>query len=395
MTVRVEANVSFELLAWARNSSGLDIESAAKKVAVKKERLQSWEKGKARPSVKQLRKLARAYKRPLALFYLPEPPLDFQPMRDFRRLPGEVAGVQSPQLRYEVRRAANRREIALELYEPAEGRIPSFPLHASLSETPEDIAQRVRDFLDISLDTQQAWRRGYETFNSWRTVFETVGVMILQMTTVDVTEARGFSISDLPLPVVVVNIKDSLQGRCFTMFHELAHIILHEGGLCDLDDRTSRGPGELREEAFCNMVAGSALVPAAALLDQTEVRNQPKRSEWEDDQISALADRYGVSREVILRRLLVLGRTTDSFYRFKREQYQRQAELGTGRRSKGYAPPYRLALSSAGPLFVRLALSNYYQERITASDLADFLELRLKHLDKIEQAVPATHGAEL
>jgi hypothetical protein len=46
-----------------------------------------------------------------------------------------------------------------------------------------------------------------------------------------------------------------------------------------------------------------------------------------------------------------------------------------------------MAISSAGPVFVQIVLTNYHQENITASDVADFLEVRLKHLDKIEAEV--------
>ena len=133
MANRVEAIVKPELLSWARRSAGLDVDQAAKKIPVKPERLASWERGESRPTVKQLRKLGRVYRRPLAIFYLPEPPLDFHPMHDFRRLPGEVAGVQSPELCYEIRRALNRREIALELYEAALGPVTEFTLRAQLS----------------------------------------------------------------------------------------------------------------------------------------------------------------------------------------------------------------------------------------------------------------------
>ena len=36
-----------------------------------------------RPSVSKLRKLTRAYERTLPVSYLDEPPLDFQPVRNF------------------------------------------------------------------------------------------------------------------------------------------------------------------------------------------------------------------------------------------------------------------------------------------------------------------------
>src|SRR4030042_4366060 len=119
MARSIEALVEPRLLGWGRRSAGLDIESAARKVQVKRECLERWERGESRPTLTQLRKLGRAYKRPIAVFYLPEPPEDFQALRDFRRLPGAVSAVESPELRFEIRRAQSRREPALELYELA------------------------------------------------------------------------------------------------------------------------------------------------------------------------------------------------------------------------------------------------------------------------------------
>jgi azurin len=46
-----------------------------------------------------------------------------------------------------------------------------------------------------------------------------------------------------------------------------------------------------------------------------------------------------------------------------------------------------MAISAAGRAFVRLVLDNYYRENITSSDVADFLNVKLKHLGEIEQKV--------
>src|SRR3989304_8903670 len=168
MATRVEALVNPDILIWARNSAGLDVETAANKIPVKEDRLTSWEAGPARPTVKQLRKLAGAYKRPLAVFFLPEPPRDFQPMHDFRRLPGEVAGVQSAELRYEIRKAIARRSIALELIKNLGERIPPFRITGSMDEAPEYLAKRLREVLKVQLSEQVDWAPGYDSFNRWR-----------------------------------------------------------------------------------------------------------------------------------------------------------------------------------------------------------------------------------
>jgi hypothetical protein len=84
----------------------------------------------------------------------------------------------------------------------------------------------------------------------------------------------------------------------------------------------------------------------------------------------------------------LLGLTTQSFYRQKREQYQEEyANLARKNKKAGFATPDRIAINAAGEQFVRLVLSGYANEKITASDVADYLDLRLKHIPKVEQAL--------
>lgn len=378
MAKGIEAIVKPEMLIWARESARMEIETAAKKARVSPERVELWERGEERPTINQLRKLGNAYKRPIAVFFLPEPPSDFQAMRDFRRLPGSGARRESPELIFEIRSARNRREVAVELLRTIGEEPSEFPLEASLDDDTERLAGEIREFLMVDVNDQIAWKSGYDSFNNWRSALENAGVLVFQASGVEVSEARGFSISDASLPVIVVNIKDSVNGRIFTLFHELAHIMLREGGMCDLHE-------DDRYEAFCNRVAAATLMPRNRILHDEVVVLKTSASVWDDTEIKYLANRYGVSEEAALRRMLSLGRTTASFYTEKREQYREQY---IGRKGKGGpVPPFRKTISRVGHAFAKLVLSNYYQDYITASDVSDFLEVRLKHLPKIEAAV--------
>lgn len=375
------------MLVWARRSAGLNVEAAAKKAQVSPERLESWERGETRPSIKQLRQLGRAYKRPIAIFYLPEPPEDFQALRDFRRLPGVATPTESPELRFEVRRAQSRRELAVELYELMNGLPPTLPFTASLSDDPEELARRIRELLRIQYEDQVRWNPGHESLNRWRAALEDSGVLVFQAIDVEVSEIRGFSIYADKLPAIVANMKDSARGRIFTMLHELTHLLLRQGGLCNLYEAPSAVSEEQRSEIFCNRVAGATLVPREYLLGEGLVATKQGQTTWTHEEIRYLADRYGSSREVVLRRLLICGRTTKAFYRAQREQLQEEYETVTTRPGIGFAPPHRIATSSAGHLFVRLVLDSYRQDHITASDVAELLDVRLKHLGKIESEV--------
>ncbi|KAF5429256.1 putative translation factor [Candidatus Methanomarinus sp.] len=56
--ISARANINPDLLTWARQTIGMDIERSAKKIAVKKELLKQWESGEKKPTINQLRKIA-------------------------------------------------------------------------------------------------------------------------------------------------------------------------------------------------------------------------------------------------------------------------------------------------------------------------------------------------
>ena len=78
------AHVKPELLVWARQSMRLSIEEAERRIRAK---VSKWESGELEPTVVQLREACRVYRRPMAAFFLPEPPTTFSVPHDYRRAP--------------------------------------------------------------------------------------------------------------------------------------------------------------------------------------------------------------------------------------------------------------------------------------------------------------------
>lgn len=375
---RNEALVKPDLLVWAREEAGLSPEAAAKKISIKPDRLLACERGEARLTVNQLRSLSNAYKRPLAFFFLPQPPPKPATLHDFRRLPDEQIESASPKLRLEIRRAKYRRRVSLNLFNELGEAPPRFTATANLSMNPEAVAEQIRGLLNISQQQQYDFDGEYPALHAWRNAIEHSGIMVFQATGVKRNEMRGFSISENPLPVIVVNNKDAPQARVFSMLHELSHVMLRAGGLCNLEEKQEI-------EVFCNRVAGAVLVPQEWLLSEPVVREHGRRAEWSDLVISSLARRYTVGREVILRRLLIAGHTTQDFYQRKRFEYLKEFE---NRKSEGGGPPPDVrAVSYAGRMFVQLVLESFHQDKITASDVSDYLEVGLKHLKNVERLV--------
>jgi len=112
MAKSVKALINPAMLAWAREQAGFGPDEAARRLHIEEERLSALEKGDETATFAKLLDMADLYKRPVSLFYLKTPPKGWQPIQDFRRLPGVGSGF-SPQLIYAIRLARERREIAL------------------------------------------------------------------------------------------------------------------------------------------------------------------------------------------------------------------------------------------------------------------------------------------
>ena len=384
MAEKVRAIIRPALLVWARAKSGLTLTQAAEKADVASDRLAAWEAGEGAPTIPQLRKLADVYRRPLAIFYLPEPPRSFDPMQDYRRLPGSEDGAAaSPDLLYEIRLAHQRREIAVDLIESLGEKLMEFGLRGDLDEDPVDVGRRARTFLGITFERQTKWRDEDEVLREWKAMIEAHGVLVFQTSGVALEEARGFSISAPISPVIVLNGRDHPRGRLFTLAHEFAHLMLAAGGICDLNESRRRRSSEARVEIFCNRVAGEILVPQRTLKSQDIVIHRPRGAEWDDDQIEELARRFGVSREALARALVLANEAPQEFYARKRQLYLKSLR----RKGAGPVPVPRKIVARNGIRYSRTVLEAFYENVITESDLSDFLGMRLKHFPEVEQTV--------
>jgi len=165
----------------------------------------------------------------------------------------------------------------------------------------------------------------------------------------------------------------------------VTHLALNDGGICDLEDNQRRNTSA-QIEAYCNRVAGAVLFPRNDLLTTSEVRNHRSADlTWSDADIESLSRKFGGSREALLVRLLALNRTNEKFYYKKRDECRLAYARSREQRKEGFALPHVVSLSSAGPLFTTLVIENFNREHITASDVSDYLQVRVKHLPEIQR----------
>jgi len=331
----LEVTVEPRVLIWARESVGLSIPEVAKRLKASEDTIRKWESGQKRPTLMYLEKLARTiYKRPFAVFLLPKPPEELPFPNDFRSLPSDKRKPFSPKTRLAIRRARRLQSLTAELARSLNRESTLKIGRATLSDDPEVVANSVREQLGVDLQTQFGWTDENKAFNEWGKAIEKVGILVFQIG-MPLEETRGFSLTEGEFPAIVINIHDSTNGRIFSLFHEYGHLLLHNSGICDMENPAYLSEEVKSIEKFCNHFAGAVLVPRNALLNHELTRLKGRLSEWPDEILKELAKTFKVSQEVILRRLLILERATEGFYKRKHEEWvMKQKEAKKEQRQK-------------------------------------------------------------
>jgi Zn-dependent peptidase ImmA (M78 family) len=372
--------VNHRVLEWARQKAGQTIEDVAAALQKEPSVIAEWEKGEGAPTYVQLEKLAYSlYKRPLAIFFFPEPPDEPDPEHSFRTLPDFELRKLSPDTRYKVRKARAFQLSLSELndgHNPADRRIFSdFSLTVTSDVT--ETSKAVRAYLGVDLQTQAVWPDSSVALERWRIALEDVGVAVFK-DTFKQRDVSGFSLIDDDFPIIYVNNSTAFTRQIFTLFHELAHILLRVSGVTKRDDRyiSSLSGNAQRVEVFCNRFAGAFLVPGDAFAQRTHGRG------YSDAIAEELSRQFNVSREVILRRFLEARKVTAEFYTQKVKEWAEQREDRGGREGGGNY--YLTQGAYLGQRYLRLAFSRYYQGRCTLEQLADYLNVKPSSIPGLE-----------
>lgn len=386
MATSIPALVNAPLLVWARKEAGYSLDQAAERVGVAVAKLRSWESGEARPTLRQAEKLAAIYRRPYSVFCLAVPPSTPPLAAEYRRLPGVKPGAESPELRVALREMIYRRRVALRLLDEVGDGAEPFALRAMLKEDPTEVAERLRETLHISPETQFSWNNEWQAWRGWREAVESLGVLVFQFSKVVPDEVRGVSLLDFPLPVVGINSKEIPASKPFTLLHELVHIMLanaHEERPALEEKRPALDWKKV--EKYAETVAGAVLMPEPLLLAEPSIRSSQAGDSWEIQTVRSLARRFKVTPAALITRLLVLGKCSPSAYhRWKTDwaDYQQEHPAPTG---GGIALPPEKALNRNGQSFTRLVLEALSLDRITSADAANFLGVNFTHVETLRQ----------
>lgn len=380
MVVRAHA-ANPAVLRWAREAVGLSLAEAAGRLGKPTDLLQAWETGTAAPTFRQLETLAeQVYKRPVAVFFFPEPPKEEELRKEFRTLPGTEFDRFERDTRLALREA---KAYQLSLTELTRGENPSStPLLGAIRPSPteniESLAQRTREHLNVSVEKQQSWRDTEVALKGWRSAVEEAGVFVFKRSFRQ-KSISGFCLHDKVVPVIMINNGTAHTRQIFTLFHEIGHLLYGVSSVTMNDVRYIRKfTGIARTiEVQCNAFAAEFLLPATQfpwhLFTTAEV----------NDSVERTAKLFNVSREVVLRRLRDVGMVQKETYEKKAQEWidQSQAERGKAGTGGMYYANQATYLSET---LVDLAFSQYHTGKLTKGDLAEIFDMKARNVDRFE-----------
>lgn len=383
MSVQIPLNPA--ILKWARERQGLTLQEVATRFKKDVPEIELWETGGQSPTYVQLEKLAyEVYKRPIAIFFFPEPPQEQSLEKSFRTLPETEITKISPRLRVLIRSAKALQLGLYELFENSENGISNLVNRVGNSEITRlsVFVNKVREALGVSLENQISWRDQDIALKNWRTALEANGIFVFKGAFYD-DNFSGFCLHDKVFPLIYLNNSLSTTRQIFTIFHELAHLLLGLSGIEPKSDRyISLLKGESKDvEVFCNRFANALLVPDVDFNNEIKLKKPSERVFYE------LALKYKVSREVILRKFLDRGMLEEGQYDyFVKKWKDKVAEDKDKKKAKAGGNYYNTQGVYISERYANIIFNKYHQNVISLPDVASFLGVKIKSVERIEDS---------
>ena len=384
-----KAYITPNVLKWARESARMVEETAAAKVSVTVDRLKEWEVGISRPTIRQAQTLAKAYKRPFALFFLPEVPRDFQTLQDFRKSGSKSLTTSSI---FIIREIQQKQTWISDVYSENQEDKLAFVGRFSMKDNSQVVAQDILTTLKIN----PASYKTNTPIKEWIDAAETNGIFVSRASFIhsrlklDSEELQGFAIADPHAPFVFVNSEDWNAPQLFTLVHELAHIWIAETGISNEVELEIKQKGKFHPvELFCNEVAANALMPKEIVLSFDVESFQTSKD------VFKIAKQLGVSSFALLVRALNLGIISAPVYQKLKKQadieyaeyLKREAEKKSKQKEKekpGGPNYFLLQLNRNSRLFTQTVLDAFRGGFIEPTLASNLLNVQVNKFPKLE-----------
>lgn len=270
-----------------------------------------------------------------------------------------------------------RKEFGLEI----EKFNPIVPDTDSVSEW----AKLIREYFSIEIDKQFKCSSPRQFYLYLRNQIEKKGVFISCFKNIEISIIRGLAFFNSGTPIIGINDNDRPPAKSFSIIHEIVHIYKKESSICN--EMYSSWSAK-NEEIFCNAVAGEVLVPEKSL--KVIMKKYPDDILSAKD-ISTIAAKFSVSREVIVRRLLDVGYIDNIEYQTYIDEFENEwiqtREENKLKRQNGISTGIpknisREAIDRNSSSICTILYKGYCEDIYSKRDIARHLKIQIKHVDK-------------
>ena len=388
--------VNPDIMRWARETAGLTIEEAAKKIDLHEargvsavNRLVALESGDDEPTRSLLTKMAKQYRRPLLTFYMTAPPRKGDRGQDFRTLPEDYSDTDEALLDALIRDVKARQGMVRAMLEDEEETEPlPFVGSMKMSQGKFAVLSSIQKILPFDRAEFYAQSSPSDAFRLLRNRVESVGIFVLLIgnlgsyhTAIDLETFRGFALADEIAPFVIINDQDAGQAWSFTLLHELVHIWLGQTGVSGLR-------AERSIEKFCNDIASEFLLPTSDIKqlnidDKTDTHSA-------QTQISEFAFEKNLSASMVVYKLYRMG--TIDFDKWKLisqnfrkmwidQRNERRIKAHEEKRNLPIYYPYRRR--SVGQALIKLVSSMLHAGEITTLKAGKILGIKAQNVQNL------------
>jgi len=330
-------------------------------------------------SFRQLQKIAEYFGRGV-LFFLESGSVDDIQIHtpQFRTLANQKTEL-TPDFKKLIERVEKQRAIYLSLLEDLDEteRLRFNPPDIS-HKTPPEAAQIVRKWLNLP---------DKNSFDTYREALEEQGILVFLSNGYNgkwqipkQNPILGFTLYDPVCPLIFIKKQPSEAQQSFTLMHELGHLLMNK--CSSIDDEYDLHSHQGMERS-ANAFAGNLLVPEA-LLAHIKDNKRPSDVGDYDEWLEPWRKEWGVSGEVILRRLMDTGRLPQSMYNDYRKWRGSFEPPQTDGGSRKYR--HREPMHVFGEPFVRTVLQALNARHITLVKASSYLDsLKLKDMHQLER----------
>jgi Zn-dependent peptidase ImmA (M78 family) len=377
MTIERIHSINPERILWSCSERGITLEELIQALGLPESAVQRI-LSREGITFTQLRRIADYLGRGV-LFFLESDEVTAEQIHtpQFRTLANQKPELSS-KIKTLIERVERQREVYLSLVEDlADPDWKPFEPPTVSSLNVQAAAGKVREWLELGTEND---------FLSYRLAVEAKGVLVFrsngysgkwQIPKDD--PILGFTIYDSRCPVILIK-KQSESRQSFTLMHELAHTLRHKvSSIDDEGDLVSHDGSEQDANAF----AGYLLVPDV-FLETIDHRSRPKEVSQYDIWLEEKRNKWGVSGEVILRRLLDVGRLSRNEYQAYRSWRAQTISPVTDSGSRSFR--HREPRHIFGDTFVRTVLQALHSQNLTLTRASTYLDsLKIQDLHKLEK----------